>query len=293
MAHSLSIGLISTHLKILLKTKTFVVIIVLFMVLIPGLSAESQKEYIYLDGKVVVAVVADCTYTISLTSASPAAGGASGNVAVTSSNASCQWTTTNNASSFVTITGSSSGTGNGTVNYTVAANTGPARSGTITIAGKTFTINQANGCTYSISPTSVNIAPNSANGSVTVNRSSVSCVTTATSNASWITATVNSSGNVNYTASSNYGAVRNGTVTIGGKTFTVTQKSGSACSTQQQECYSDVPTQCQSYCEYITEDPNCNYNFSACYNAVIACTLGCQSQAYASCDNNYNYCLAY
>src|SRR5205823_2621390 len=42
----------------------------------------------------------------------------------------------------------------GTVNYSVAANLGPARTGTLTIAGQTFTVMQASGC----SPLTVNPA---------------------------------------------------------------------------------------------------------------------------------------
>ena len=46
--------------------------------------------------------------------------------------------------SFITITSGSSGSGNGTVNYSVAANTGTtSRTGTMTIAGRTFTVTQA------------------------------------------------------------------------------------------------------------------------------------------------------
>src|SRR5207253_9703372 len=36
-----------------------------------------------------------------------------------------------------------SGTGNGSINYSVAVNSGEARSGTITIAGQLYTVNQA------------------------------------------------------------------------------------------------------------------------------------------------------
>jgi hypothetical protein len=44
----------------------------------------------------------------------------------------------------VTITGGASGTGNGTVSYSVATNTGASsRSGTLTIAGQTFTVTQS------------------------------------------------------------------------------------------------------------------------------------------------------
>ena len=45
------------------------------------------------------------------------------------------------------MTGGSSGTGNGTVSYTVAANTSTtARTGTLTIAGLTATVTQAGAC---------------------------------------------------------------------------------------------------------------------------------------------------
>ena len=38
------------------------------------------------------------------------------------------------------------------VNVAVAANTGAQRSGTMTIAGQTFTVTQAAPCTYAIAP---------------------------------------------------------------------------------------------------------------------------------------------
>ena len=55
----------------------------------------------------------------------------------------CAWTATSNAS-WITITSGSSGSGNGTVNYSVAAYTGKPkkRNGTITIAGQTFSVRQ-------------------------------------------------------------------------------------------------------------------------------------------------------
>ncbi|HVQ36598.1 MAG TPA: hypothetical protein VMS31_03645, partial [Pyrinomonadaceae bacterium] len=43
----------------------------------------------------------------------------------------------------ITVTSGSSGSGNGTVNYSVAANSGALRNGTMTIAGQTFTVTQA------------------------------------------------------------------------------------------------------------------------------------------------------
>ena len=66
-----------------------------------------------------------------------------GTVTVTAPNSTATWTAVSN-SSFLTIASSASGTGNGTVSYSVAANTtGSVRTGTLTIAGLTFTVNQS------------------------------------------------------------------------------------------------------------------------------------------------------
>ncbi|HLL14441.1 MAG TPA: M36 family metallopeptidase [Pyrinomonadaceae bacterium] len=83
-----------------------------------------------------------CSYSISPTSASVAASGATGNVSVTAG-AGCAWTAVSNAA-FITITAGASGSGSGTVSYSVAGNTSTSsRTGTLTIAGQTFTITQA------------------------------------------------------------------------------------------------------------------------------------------------------
>jgi Zn-dependent metalloprotease len=83
-----------------------------------------------------------CSFSISPTSASVAAGGGTGSVSVTAGTG-CNWTAASN-SAFITITSGTSGTGSGTVNYSVAANTGTtSRTGTLTIAGQTFTVTQA------------------------------------------------------------------------------------------------------------------------------------------------------
>jgi Zn-dependent metalloprotease len=83
-----------------------------------------------------------CTFSISPTSASQPAGGGTGSVSVTAG-AGCSWTAVSNAA-FITLTSGSSGSGNGTVNYSVAANTATtSRTGTMTVAGQTFTLTQA------------------------------------------------------------------------------------------------------------------------------------------------------
>ena len=179
---------------------------------------------------------AGCSYSILPTSQSFTASAGTGSVSVTAG-AGCTWTATSNAT-WITITSGSSGTGNGTVNYSVAANTGIARNGTMTIAGQTFTVSQAQGCSYSISPTSQSFTASAGIGSVTVT-AGTGCTWTATSNDGWITITSGSSGTgngtVGYSVAANSGAARNGTMTIAGQTFTVSQ-AAAGCS------YSISPT---------------------------------------------------
>ena len=68
-----------------------------------------------------------------------------GTVSVTAAAGSCAWTAVSNTS-WIDVTGGASGVGNGTVTYSVAANTtGVERAGTMTIAGATFTVTQAPG----------------------------------------------------------------------------------------------------------------------------------------------------
>ena len=104
---------------------------------------------IYMDGfassvteAMLLGTAVSCTYGLAPTSASPAAAGGSDTVSVTAG-AGCAWTAVSNNTEWLRVTGETSGSGNGTVDYTVDVNTGAARAGTITIAGQTFTVNQA------------------------------------------------------------------------------------------------------------------------------------------------------
>ncbi|MGE5815820.1 MAG: BACON domain-containing protein, partial [Acidobacteriota bacterium] len=97
-------------------------------------------------GGVIVTVTqagaaASCTYSISPTSTTVTNQAITKSVTVAAT-AGCSWTAVSNVS-WITITGGASGTGNGTVTYSVAAYIGTQiRVGTMTIAGKTFTIYQ-------------------------------------------------------------------------------------------------------------------------------------------------------
>ena len=170
-----------------------------------------------------------CTYSISPTSQSVDASALAGTVSVTAGSG-CAWTATSNAP-WITITAGATGTANGSVAFTVAANTGTARTGTATIAGQVFTVNQAAAppppCTYSISPGSQNFTALGGVGTVNVTAVGSSCSWTATSGAPWITVTSGSPGNgngsVTFGVAPNSGVARTGTVTIAGQAFTVTQ----------------------------------------------------------------------
>jgi hypothetical protein len=84
-----------------------------------------------------------CSYSLDKTSKSFSKSGGNGSTKVTSSTSTCGWTAAGNVA-WITITSSSSGIGNATVAYTVSKNnTGQSRTGTITVAGKTFTVTQS------------------------------------------------------------------------------------------------------------------------------------------------------
>ena len=84
-----------------------------------------------------------CNYSISPESQSFFSDGGTGSVSVIAPDG-CEWTSTSNGPSWITITSGNSGSGNGTVNYSVSPNAdASSRTGTIAIAGKTFTATQA------------------------------------------------------------------------------------------------------------------------------------------------------
>jgi uncharacterized repeat protein (TIGR01451 family) len=84
---------------------------------------------------------AGCVSALSPSSATTPASGGTGSVPVTAADG-CAWTASSNAA-WIIISSGSSGSGNGTVGYTVAADAGAQRTGTITVAGETFTVTQA------------------------------------------------------------------------------------------------------------------------------------------------------
>jgi hypothetical protein len=112
----------------------------------------------------------------------------------------------------------------------VAPNSGLARSGSLTVAGKTFTVNQdALSCFYSISPSSGNFGAVGGSGSFAVS-AAAGCGWASSSDSAWlhITGGITGSGSgaVYYSVDANAGAARTGHIKVQDQTFTATQVAG-------------------------------------------------------------------
>ena len=118
--------------------------------------------------------------------------------------------------------------GGGTVTITVTANTGDARSGTVTIGGESVPVSQPGPCPTapaSLSPASVSAGNGAGTTPVTVNGRS-DCTWTVSETSDWIStspATVAGGGTVTITVTANSGAARSGTVTVGSESILVSQ----------------------------------------------------------------------
>ena len=91
------------------------------------------------DGTTIVPVVA-CSASLSSDGATFPAAGGSETVRVTAA-AGCAWTTVGTPG-WVTLTSPATGSGSGTLGFTVAANTGTPRAAALSIAGLSFTVQQ-------------------------------------------------------------------------------------------------------------------------------------------------------
>ena len=159
--------------------------------------------------------IVTCNYTLSSSSVSVSAGGSSGSVNVTA-DGSCSWTATSNVA-WIAVTGGATGSGNGSVSYSVQANTGAARSGTISIAGQTFTVNQ--GAVVSVPALSISDAAvaegNSGTATLTFTVTLSAAPGASTVTVAFATADGSATASQDYTATS-------GTLTCTGTTTTQT-----------------------------------------------------------------------
>jgi hypothetical protein len=173
----------------------------------------------------IAQAAAPCAFTYTSTGLTMPAEGGGGSVTV-GVRSGCAWTAASGVP-WIAITSAASGSGNGTVTFSVAANQDVARSGTVTVAGRAFTVSQAMvTCTYGIAPAGQQVPGEGGNGNVSVTAPRP-CTWTAVSNAPWITVVSGASGSgngtVGLTIAGTFQAARTGTVTIAGQTYTVAQ----------------------------------------------------------------------
>lgn len=178
-----------------------------------------------------------CSYSLNPTSyAFPSGGGNDAFNVICGSG--CPWTATS-SDSWITLTGQTSGMGTKGISYSVAANNNTnSRTGSINVAGRTFTISQ-NGsvstCTYSLSPRTYTFPSGGGTDSFNV-VCSTGCPWSATSPDAWITLTGPTSGSgttgISFSVAANPNTTsRGGRIFVEGQIFTVNQNGNTgACS---------------------------------------------------------------
>jgi hypothetical protein len=177
-----------------------------------------------------------CTTSINPVTVNMSAAGGSTSVSVTAT-PGCMWTVSN-AVSWLSVR-NGSGTGSGTVQIDVTANTAStARTGSVTIAGQVLTVQQAAAeapppqtCSYTISRTTISVPGDPSSFTVDVD-TRAGCTWTSSNPASWLTVR-NGSGNGDGTvqidvAANTASTARTGSVTIAGQALTVHQSGGAA-----------------------------------------------------------------
>jgi len=166
-----------------------------------------------------------CTFALSPSTASFPSSGGSASVSIATS-AGCSWTVTN-ATGWVT-TSATSGSGPATITVTAGSSTAAARNATLTIAGQSFDVIQASGCTFSVAPSSASFGAGGGAVDVVVS-TAATCGWSVTNTTAWVTTTASSGTGpktVTLTAGINSGAPRSGSLTIAGRAVSVSQAGG-------------------------------------------------------------------
>ena len=169
----------------------------------------------------------DCSYALSSDTAAFDSEGGESSVDVVSPEG-CNWTASA-SDDWITFTGEASGSGNGTVTFTVGAHiTALDRSGSIMVEDQALTVTQTGvACSYTLSRSSISFDFDEGNGSVNVSTSE-GCDWTATPTESWITITEGASGSgdgaVNFAVDANPDtAARFGSIMVEDQTLSLSQ----------------------------------------------------------------------
>jgi BACON domain-containing protein/putative Ig domain-containing protein/all-beta uncharacterized protein len=176
-----------------------------------------------------------CTFSLQSSSGTVPAGGGSGSVGVLTP-PSCGWSAETNTPAWLSVSSPGS-VGSGDVPFTTLPNTAASpRTGTLTIAGLTYTVAQsAAACTYTLGATSAAVGGDGVSGASLALAGPVSCTPAPVSFASWLavdqTTFAGGAGTVSYSVQPNpLSIARSGVIQIGEQSFIVTQAvSQSAC----------------------------------------------------------------
>ncbi len=168
-----------------------------------------------------------CPFNLSHQTATVPA--ARGNFSIAVSTTTCEWSAVSNAS-WITLVSGSAGSGTGLITYSVADNpAGERRTGTITIAGREFTvIQQAAPCQFVLIPPSLVVPASGGSGVIQV-AGPQGCAWTLNSPVPWVSivswTTTATGGSVSYSAAANPGpGPRSGVLTIAGQAFLMNQE---------------------------------------------------------------------
>ena len=129
-----------------------------------------------------------CNYSVSPATVSASANGSTSNAFISTAS-TCDWSASSNVP-WITMPNGSSGAGTAWLQYTVAPNPNPTpRSGVLTIAGRTLTVNQnAAACSFTVTPTEIDVAKSGGTVTLTVS-GPAGCSWTVQNSLSWVTDT--------------------------------------------------------------------------------------------------------
>jgi hypothetical protein len=183
-------------------------------------------------GEQVVTVTqgSGCAATIDPTTVNVEAAGGTRSVRV-AAGGGCEWAATP-AAGWIRVTAGARGNGAGRVDLAIDANSGPARSGSVAIAGHALTVSQAAGCTYSVAPSRRDV-PGGGGTAAFALTTGAGCPWTISTDEQWLSVPATSGtgpAQVQITASANLGPARTASVGIGGQVVTIAQATGCAYS---------------------------------------------------------------
>ena len=138
----------------------------------------------------------------------------------------CAWTASSQVP-WIVVTAGTSGTGSGQVQFSVAANTGPARTGSLTVGPQSVLLSQPSGCSFSVTPGSVDLSGTAQTGTVSVS-TAAGCRWTAATQAAWITLPLTSGlgpAQISFSVPANNGPRRSAVLGIEGNPVAVAQSS--------------------------------------------------------------------